>query len=117
MAALKAALILAFSFSCCPAHASRAAELTFRGQTHRFAEINGSLVSECAAKKCQAVTALANRNSYSYPNTEGGQNPASAICWNSAHGSVVVAKDAKGNEQSVCVFADGSLTPTSELMP
>lgn len=45
----------------------------------------------------------------------GGKNPGSVLCKESVKGKVYILKNAKGDENSFCRFADGSFVATATL--
>jgi hypothetical protein len=64
----------------------------------------------CENKKCDAYKNGISLKSYNPPpkELEGGKNPLSVSCKNKFSGKVVIAKDLKGNGQSLCQFKDQS---------
>lgn len=47
---------------------------------------------------------------------KGDQNPGSALCQDQLKGTVVVGKDAAGDENSFCRFPDGSMVDSGSLI-
>lgn len=48
--------------------------------------------------------------------TDGGQNPGAVLCSKHLGGTVRIGIDPKGNQQSFCRFADGSMIDNGTLM-
>jgi hypothetical protein len=76
-----------------------------------FKKVDHLLVSRsCENKKCKAYQSGLTYKSHKLTAAElsGGKNPLSVACKLKLKGKVIIAKDLKGNNQSLCGFSDNS---------
>ncbi|MBH48933.1 MAG: hypothetical protein CME71_12265 [Halobacteriovorax sp.] len=101
MKALFFSMIIASSFN-----VFAASELfEFSGEEHKLAEVNNRLVSEfCQKKDCIAKSVKVAKGK-----ALDGEDPASVACLETMGGTPFQMHDGKKNEESVCVFKDGSV--------
>ena len=76
--------------------------------------VSRSCLQKDGRLKCDAVDRL-GRLSWKKL-APGPQNPASLLCEKQLHGAVVLAKTEKGDENSFCRLADGSLVDGGSLI-
>tara|TARA_R110000868_G_scaffold61524_1_gene186899 strand:- start:4990 stop:5334 length:345 start_codon:yes stop_codon:yes gene_type:complete len=77
----------------------------FSGEEHKLAEVNNRLVSEfCQKKDCIAKSVKVAKGK-----VLDGEDPASVACLETMGGTPFQMHDGKKNEESVCVFKDGSV--------
>tara|TARA_R110000868_G_scaffold180754_5_gene421439 strand:+ start:1064 stop:1408 length:345 start_codon:yes stop_codon:yes gene_type:complete len=77
----------------------------FSGEEHKLAEVNDRLVSEfCQKKDCIAKSVKIAKGK-----TLDGEDPASVACLETMGGTPFQMHDGKKNEESVCIFKDGSV--------
>ena len=77
----------------------------FSGEEHKLVEVNNRLVSEfCQKKDCIAKSVKITKGK-----TLDGEDPASVACLETMGGTPFQMHDGKKNEESVCVFKDGSV--------
>ena len=60
---------------------------------------------------CEAVKILKNKKSLTLPRgaSSGGKNPGAVVCKTALNKNILILKDSKNNENSFCVFDDGSM--------
>lgn len=68
-------------------------------------------------KTCKALQAKKNpvKADFSEKELSGGKNPSSLVCTKKHHGEILILKNAKGNENSFCKFADHSMISANDL--
>ncbi len=61
--------------------------------------------------KCDAVKILKKKKTLTLPKgaSDGGKNPGAIVCKVGLNNKVYILKDAQNNENSFCVFDDGSM--------
>lgn len=64
-------------------------------------------------KKCLVKKVLSEKNEIKV-HSEDGRNPGALLC-NQLKGGVVIGTDSRRNQQSLCLFSDGSFTTTGDL--
>lgn len=81
-------------------------------------EKNSLLISKsCESKDCIANSFLkkVSYKSLSSEKLSGGKNPGAVLCHESKIGEVVFLQDAKGNDNSFCLFKDDSMVSSSSI--
>jgi hypothetical protein len=76
-----------------------------------FTKVDGFLLNlGCQDKKCEAYEKAKKFDNEKIPSEllRGGKNPRAVRCKVKMGGSVVIAQDDEGNQQSMCRFADDS---------
>jgi hypothetical protein len=99
--------------------------LTFRfgkkSVRFRFFKTEKVLISESCGRdlsqmSCDAAKALTHASWNAVPSErKRGQNPGSLICLDVLHGTEKLGKDRSGNENTFCLFGDGSMIDNSSL--
>lgn len=71
--------------------------------------LNGDVKIENS--KCDAIKILKKKHTMTLPagSSEGGKNPGAVVCKVSLNKKVYILKDSQNNENSFCVFDDGSM--------
>ena len=66
---------------------------------------------------CLALKAVKNKLKMEFSELQlaGGKNPSSLLCSQGFHGTVLIFKDSKGNENSFCQFPDLSMVRANDL--
>jgi hypothetical protein len=95
--------------------------LSLGDKQYEFSELKdgGYIDSKCLNEKknCEALKALKKLSYKNLPKdwSKGGVNPGSALCRYSVKGKVIIAFDEKGNQNSICIFDDGSFVTNGTL--
>jgi hypothetical protein len=90
-------------------------------QTQAQDKDSPTLWVHCPKKKtssdCVALNKLERATLKGIPASrfQGGKNPGSVVCSDVLRGEVQIGTDPQGDEQSFCVFNDGSLVSTGSL--
>lgn len=72
---------------------------------------------ELKDSSCLAAKVLLENKKYEIPAQEfsGGKNPGAVVCKIALQKEIRILRDVKNNENSFCVFADGSMVSASNL--
>jgi hypothetical protein len=76
--------------------------------------VSSDCLKEDGSLKCDATSGLKNLSWKK--RKKGDENPGSALCQKQLKGTVVVGKDAAGDESSFCRFPDGSMVDSGSLI-
>ena len=112
-------LILLSIFFALPAFATEAFNID--GVRHTFStnkEKRITINNVCKTnKKCMALTTLKSLSMSAVAATDlsGGANPGPILCEQQAKGKVVMGLDPNGNQNSFCIFSDGSIIDNGTL--
>lgn len=93
-------------------------DVQFASIPGRHLLISSSCVQQDSSLSCEAYNSLPNASTQGLSSQfrHGGANPGAVICGRKLGGKIVTGSDEHSNEQSFCLFGDGSMVSSGSIL-